>query len=46
MVRKEKEKKKQFRLVDKNIYYKFHKDYGHDKEEFITLKDEIKDLIH
>ena len=38
-------KKKKFPLADKLKYYKFHKDYGHDTNDCVTLKDEIESLI-
>ena len=30
---------------DQNKYYRFHRDYGHDIDECIQLKDEIEALI-
>ena len=38
-------KKRKFPLADKSKYCKFHKDYGHDSNDYVTLKDEIKSLI-
>ena len=38
-------KKRKFLPPDKLKYCKFHKDYGHDTNDCVTLKDEIKSLI-
>ena len=38
-------KKRKFPPVDKSKYFKFHKDYGHDTNGYVLLKDEIKSLI-
>ena len=38
-------KKRKFSLADRSKYYKFHKDYGHDTNDYVTLKDEIESLI-
>ena len=37
-------KKRKFPPTDWSKYYKFHKDYGHNANDYITLKDEIKYL--
>ena len=39
------QKKRKFPSVDKSKYYKFHRDYGHDTNDCIILKDEIETLI-
>ena len=39
------QKKRKFPLTNKSKYYKFHKDYGHDTNGCIMLKDEIESLI-
>ena len=38
-------KKRKFPLADKSKYCKFRKDYGHDTNGYVTLKDEIESLI-
>lgn len=34
------------RCHDTNRYYHYHRDHGHDMEEFIQLQDEIKSFMH
>ena len=38
------QKKRKFPPVDKSKYYKFYRDYGHNTNNYITSKDEIKML--
>ena len=38
-------KKRKFLPTDKLKYCKFHKDYGHNTNDCVTLKDEIESLI-
>ena len=39
------QKKRKFSSVNKSKYYKFHKDYRHDMNKCVTLKDKTKRLI-
>ena len=39
------QKKRKFPPADKSKYCKFHRDYGHDTNDSVTLKDEIEILI-
>ena len=38
-------KKRKFPSADRSKYCKFHKDYGHNTNDFVMLKDDIKSLI-
>ena len=39
------QKKRKFPSVDKSKYYKFYRDYGHNTNDYVTLKDETETLI-
>ena len=38
-------KKRKYPLANKSKYCKFHQDYGHDTNVYVTLRDEIETLI-
>ena len=39
------QKKRKFPLADKSKYCKFHRDYGHDTNDYVILRGEIETLI-
>ena len=39
------QKKRKFPPIDKSKYFKFHRDYDHDTNDYVTLKDKIETLI-